>query len=238
MSSSFAVRLRLAVASLTVLVVAGLALHLATPRTRGVQGDWSAQAVDGRVVADRAVVSGDNTALDLRTGKTVTLGSVSGAPDGPVVAELVQDGRCVVSAYATASAQWTRVLDVCPLTQPTIAAADGSVTLTWPTTAQRLDLATGRTLPATRDEDGATASGITLARTSETTAVESRERLHTNPFRWGHEVTIIQLRDGATDDVRAQVVSGQLLTLLRLENDAVVVRDGSRVVRYTLNRRD
>ena len=164
--------------------------------------------------------------------------SFLGIADGPVVAELVQDGRCVVSAYATASALWTRVLDTCPTAQPAITVADGSVTLTWPTSAERLDLATGRTLPPTGVEDGSTGSAKTLARTSATTAVEYRKRLHTNPFRWGREVTIIQLRDGATDDVRARVVSDQRLTLLRLENDAVVVRDGSRVVRYTLDPRD
>ena len=96
-------------ASAAVLVLlVGLGLHLATPRTHGVQGDWSAKALDGAVVAERALVSGDNTALDLRTGKTVTLGSVSGGT------AVVADDRLIIagpgridSARLDATTRWT-----------------------------------------------------------------------------------------------------------------------------------
>ena len=303
-------RAPVAAAAVVVLVLlVGLGLHLATPRTKGVAGDWSAEAVDGRVVAERALMTGDHTALDLRTGKTVTLGSVRGGTpfvaddrliiastgridsarldatarwtwrspagttasplaaargstlvlvcpasgtcqlvglnaqgrqdwqsddaarrdttprdgslppvdltgvpgggvvlteptsgrstlqpgrsflaiaDGPVVTELIQDGRCVVSAYATAAARWTRVLDPCPgPRRPTLAAANGEVTLAWPTRLERLDLATGRTLPVSRVGDGTPPSSKVLAGASGLTATESRKSLHTNPFRWG-----------------------------------------------------
>jgi hypothetical protein len=366
-------RWRLVVASGTalvlVLVLVAVALSLATPRTKGVEGDWSAKALGGRVVADRALVSGDNTALDLRTGKTVTLGSVSGGTpfvgddrliiastgridsarldatarwtwrspagttatplaaaggstlvlacpgtgtcqlvglnaqgrqdwqsdgatrrdttadtaadtaaqngtlprvdatgvpgggvvvtdpvsgrstlqpgrsflaiaDGPVITELVQDGRCVVSAFATADARWTRVLDTCPPTQPILTADHGSVALTWPTRVERLDLTTGKTLPTSKADDGATPGGRVVARVAGVTARESRKTLHTNPFHWGDDVTILQLRDDTTGDLRAQVVSDRRLTLLHLDDSAVVVRDGGQVIRYTLGSRD
>jgi hypothetical protein len=342
-------------------VLVGLTLRLATPHTKGVEGDWSAKAVDGRVVADRALVSGDNTALDLRTGTTVTLGSVSGGTpfvaddrlliasngrvdsarldatarwtwrspagttatplaaaagntlvlvcpatgtcqivglnaqgrqdwqsdgatrreatprdgllprvdatavpgggvvvtdavsgrstlqpgrsflaiaDGPVVTELVQDGRCVVSAFVTAEALWTRVLDTCPPSQPTLAADNSSVTLSWPAKAERLALATGKTLPAGKVVGGAMVGGKMLVRVAGLTAVESRKSLHTNPFHWGEDVTIIQLLDSTTGDVRAQIVSDQALSLLHLDKGAVVVRDGGQVIRYTLDKQD
>ena len=371
MRALLAGRWRLVVASSTALVLAlvALALYLATPRTKGVDGDWSAKAVGGRVVADRALVSGDNSALDLRTGKTITLGSVTGGTpfvaddrliiastgridsarldatarwtwrspagtsatplaaagggtlvlacpatgtcqlvglnaqgrpdwqsdgaarrdtssdatpdttsragalprvdaagvqgggvlvtdpatgrstlqpgrsflavaDGPVVTELVQDGRCVVSAFATADALWTRVLEACPTSQPTLTADHGSVALSWPTRLERLDLATGKTLPTSTAGDGTTAGGRVVAHTAGVTVRELRKTMHTNPFHWGDDVTILQLRDSATGDLRAQVVSDQRLTLLQLDDGAVVVRDGGRVIRYTLDSRD
>jgi hypothetical protein len=365
-------RRRLVVAATVVLLVlVVLALTLLTPRTKGVDGDWSAKAADGRVVANRALVIGDHTALDLRSGKTVTLGSVTGGtpfvvddrlliasgdrldsarldatarwtwqtpagstatplaaargstvvlvcpatgacqlvglnaqgrqdwqsdgaarrgttpttagttganaphdgalprvdalgvpgggvvvtdpvsgrstlqpgrsflaiPDGPLVTELVQDGRCVVSVFATADALWTRVLDTCPSAQPTLAADDGSVTLTWPTGVQRLDLATGKIQAARRARDTAPEGGEVVARAAGLTAVQSRKTLHTNPFRWGAQVTVIELRDTTTGDVRAQVVSDQPLSVLRLDKASVVVRDGGEVTRYTLDDR-
>jgi hypothetical protein len=366
----FAGRRRLVLAAPVALLVVlvAVALYLATPHTTGVDGDWSAKAVGGRVVADRALVIGDHTALDLRSGKTVTLGSVNGgtpfiaddrliiastgridsarldatarwtwrspagttatplaaagastlvlvcpatgtcqlvglnaqgrqdwksdgvarrdptadptaAPatrdgalprvdgvgvpgggvvvtdpvsgrstlqpgrsflaiaDGPVVTELVQDGRCVVSAFATADALWTRVLDTCPPTQPTLTADDSAVALTWPTTVERLDLANGKTLPTSKAGD-ATTGGRVVVRAAGVTVHELRKTLHTNPFRWGEDVTIVQLWDDSTGDLRAQVVSDRPLTLLHLEDGAVVVRDGGRVIRYTLDSRD
>ena len=362
-------RLVLAAPVALLVVLVALALYLATPHTKGVEGDWSAKAVGGRVVADRALVIGDNAALDLRTGKTVTLGSVTGGTpfvaddrliiastgridsarldatarwtwrspagttatplaaaggstlvlacpatgtcqlvglnaqgrqdwqsdgatrrdaaaettadttpldgalprvdatavpgggvvvtdpvsgrstlqpgrsflpiaDGPVVTELVQDGRCVVSAFATADPLWTRVLDTCPPSRPNLTADHTSVALTWPTTVERLDLATGKTQPSSRAGESATAGGRVVARAAGITVHEARKTVHTNPFRWGDDVTILQLRDGSTGDLRAQVVSDRPLTLLRLEDGAVVVRDGGQVIRYTLASRD
>ena len=353
-------------ASAAVLVLlVGLGLHLATPRTHGVQGDWSAKALDGAVVAERALLSGDNTALDLRTGKTVTLGSVTGGTavvaddrliiagpgridsarldatirwtwrspaettatplaaaggstlvqvcpatgtcqlvglnaqgrqdwqsdgaarrdttsgtamtrgslprvdavavpgggvvvtdpvsgrstlqpgrsflavaDGPVVTELVQGGRCVVSAYTTADALWTRMLSSCPAgQQPALAADSRSATLTWPSRVERLDLATGRTLPTTKASNGATAGGKVIAHAPGLTASESRKTLHTNPFRWGEAVTIIKVTDDVTGDVHAKVVSDRPLAVLRLDEGSMVVRDGGQVIRYTLDNR-
>jgi hypothetical protein len=155
--------------------------HLANRRPRR---RLLGQAVSSRVVADRAIVSGTNTALDLRTGKTVTLGSARAAarssspaqrqararsspstgrvgrtrgptaspfvasPDGPVVTELVQGRQCVVSAYTGTDALWARSHDDCPETPPGLAVEGGAVTLTWPTSAERLDLANGTTRPA------------------------------------------------------------------------------------------
>jgi hypothetical protein len=343
-----------------VVVLVGLGLHLATPRTQGLDGDWSANAVEGTVVAGRALVSGDHTALDLRTGKTVTLGSVRGGtpfiaderliiatdgridsvrldatvrwtwhspagttatplaasggstlvdvcpaagacrlvglnaqgrqdwqsdgatrreqaprdgslprvhatsvpgggvlltdpvsgrstlragrsflaiPNGPVVTELVQDGKCVVSAYSAADALWTRVLDECPASaMPVMGVGGGAVMLTWLARVGRLDLATGKTLPI----KGATIKATTTETTGKVvgqggglTAIQSQKTLRTNPFRWGTRVTVIELRDSTTGDEKAEVVSDQPLTLVHLDKDAIVVRDGSQVVRYT-----
>jgi hypothetical protein len=365
-------RLLVAAPVALLVVIVGMALYLLTPRTTGVDGDWSAKAMDGRVVASRALVSGDHTALDLRSGKTVTLGSVTGGtpfvaddrliiasggrldsarldatarwtwhspagttatplaaargstvvlvcpsmgvcqlvglngqgrkdwqsdgaarrattagttsgttggkaphdgslprvdamavpgggvvvtdpvsgrstlqpgrsflavPDGPLVTELVQDGRCVVSVFASADALWTRVLDACPPTQPGLAADDGSVTLTWPTRVERIDLATGKILPASKAGDATPDGGDVVARAAGLTAIASRKTLHTNPFRWGAQVTVVQLRDSTTGDVRAQVVSDEPLSVLRLDKASVVVRDGDEVIRYTFDDR-
>jgi len=104
------VRARVAVLSVVALLVvtAVVAAHLLTPRTEGVSGDWSAPSVDGTVVAGRALVSGGNTALDLRTGTKVTLGSVVGGT--PYVADerlvIASPGR-LDSVRLDASARWT-----------------------------------------------------------------------------------------------------------------------------------
>jgi hypothetical protein len=350
--------------ALFLVLLVGFGLHGATPRTTGVEGDWSARAEGGRVVADRALVTGDNTALDLRTGTRVTLGSVGGgtpyvaddrlilaspgrvdsarldatarwtwrspaaatavplaasggstlvlvcpasgtcqlvgldargrpdwqsdgaarrdtagrkAPlpdgslprvdvvgvpgggvvvtdpasgrstlqpgrsflavaDGPVVTELVQDGRCVVSAFTAADPLWTRVLESCPTAQPVLSADEVSVTLRWPSRVERLALATGQPSTSAAGERPARHSTV-IDRASGLTATESRRTVHSNPFRWGAEVNVIELRDDATGDVRARVVSSQPLALLRLDKSSVVVRDGGQVIRYTLDDR-
>ena len=341
-------------AALGLLVVLWLTLVLLSARTTGLEPEWSAKAVDGPVVAGRAVVSGDHTALDLRTGKTVALGSVRGGvpyvaddrlviaspgridsarldatarwtwraaagetaspvaagagstvvlacptkgpcrlvgldprgneswsskgverrdplpagplprvdatsagggvlvtdpssgraalqpgrsflalPDGPVVTEVVQDGRCVIAAYASADAAWTRVLPSCPAAETPRLSADPTdpavVTVTWPSTTARLDLATGRPASPTPRSNG-----TVVARGNGLTATTSRKSLHTNPFRWGRQVTVLQLVDDRSGNVRAQVVSDHSLALLHLDGSSVVVRDGDEVIRYLL----
>ena len=91
-----------------VLVVAVTGAYVASPRTEGLAGEWSAPSSDGEVVAGRALVSGGSAALDLRTGKSVRLGSVAGgaatyADDRLIVSK---DGR-VDSVRLDASVRWT-----------------------------------------------------------------------------------------------------------------------------------
>lgn len=348
-------RVVIAAAVGTVLAVA-LALFLLTPRTTGVEGDWSTRAPGGQVVAGRAVILGDNSSLDLRTGKTVTLGSVRGGtpyvaddrliiasagqldsarldasarwtwrapagttvspvaasagstivlacpatgfcrlvgldaagreswasegearreplpagplprvdatalgggvrvadpasgrttlqpgrsfvalPDGPVVTEVVQGGKCIVSAYRTADPAWTRVLPDCVpdstprlLPDPVHAAL---LTITWSSSTQHLDLDTGAPAPLAVVTPGKDAELVRV--TKDLVVTESRRTLHTNPFRWGRPVTVLELARRGSGDLRARIVSEHELTLLHLDTSSVVVRDGDQVVRYT-----
>ncbi|MDU0313375.1 hypothetical protein RKE38_06715 [Phycicoccus sp. M110.8] len=90
-------------------VVAALALtaYATTPRTHGVAGDWQAKPLDGRVVGT-VLLSGDHTALDLRTGKSVSLGSAAGgrpyAGDGRLV---VAGAHRVDSVGLDGTGRWT-----------------------------------------------------------------------------------------------------------------------------------
>jgi hypothetical protein len=85
------------------------------------------------VVADRAIVSGTNTALDLRTGRTVTLGSVrDGTP-------FVADDRLIIggpgridSARLDATARWTWRAPTGTSTVPVAAAGGSTLVLTCP----------------------------------------------------------------------------------------------------------
>jgi hypothetical protein len=153
-------------------------------------------------------------------------------PDGTVVTEVVQDGKCVISAYATADPAWTRVLPTCPAAQTPTLSTDptdpATLVITWPSLTVRLDLATGK--PDTRSRPAG--SGRVVARGHGLTATESRSSLHTNPFRWGQEITILKLCDDTTGKVRAQVVSDRPLRLLHLDTTSVVVQDGAEIVRY------
>lgn len=346
-------RLVVSAAAVCLLVVVGVVLHLLGPRDRGVEGDWSAGAVDGPVVAGRAVLGGDNTVLDLRSGKTLTLGSVRGGtpyvaddrlivaspgrldsarldasarwtwraptgdtaspvaagggstvvlscpregtcrlvgldargreswtsdgsarrdplpsgalprvdavsagggvlvtdpvsgrsalqpgrsfvsvPDGPVVTEVVQQGKCVIAAYGSADPTWTRVLPSCPASgTPRLSTSPSdpaTLTVTWPSLTVRLDLATGRPAAApapTTGEVVAHAGGLTVTR--------SRESSRGNPFRWGRTVTVLTFLDDRSGDLRAQLVSDRPLALLHLDDSSVVVRDGDEIVRHT-----
>lgn len=102
-------RRRVLGAGAVVVVAAALALaaYVTTPRTRGVSGDWEAKAMEGRVVG-RVLLSGDHTALDLRTGKSVSLGSAAGgrpyAGDGRLV--VAGTGR-VDSVALDGTGRWT-----------------------------------------------------------------------------------------------------------------------------------
>lgn len=345
---------RLALVALVGALVLGLAAaaYLTTPRTSGVRGDWAAKSLVGQVIASRALVSGDNTAIDLTTGKTVRLGSVQGgtpyigddrlviavdarvdsvrldattrwtwrAPSGstvtPVAADRgstavnvcpaagpcdlvgltakgrqawraagvgtrdpagseralpkvavtrvdgggvmltepatgrrtlqpgqallatdtgtvvladVQQGSCVVAAYVTPDPLWTQVLPDCPGGKvPGMAAANGSLALSWPGRVERLDLATGRPTTAPQPVAGQLAAAGSLV------AVRAERSTPLNPLRWGERTTVVRVLDTVTGDTRAQIASTGRLDLLRLEPHALVVREGSRIVRYTL----
>jgi hypothetical protein len=104
------------------------------------------------------------------------------------------------------------------------------VTVTWPSTTARLDLATGKPVAPAPDRS----NGQVVARAGGLTATASRKSSHTNPFRWGRTVTVLRLLDDRSGDVRGQVASDHALTLLHLDRSSVVVRDGDEVVRYTL----
>ncbi|MFC8503139.1 hypothetical protein ACFUC1_12315 [Pedococcus sp. NPDC057267] len=101
---------RLLLGAVAVVVVAAalaLSAYATTPRTHGVAGDWQAKPLDGRVVG-RVLLSGDHTALDLRTGKSVSLGSAAGgrayAGDGRLV--VAGTGR-VDSVGLDGTGRWT-----------------------------------------------------------------------------------------------------------------------------------
>jgi hypothetical protein len=104
-------RLPLAVAALAGLAVGAGAVALplvVRPRTSALTGEWEAPAIGGQVLSGRALVSADNASVDLRTGKTVRLGSVTGgsrwvADDRLLV---VRDDR-VDSVRLDATARWT-----------------------------------------------------------------------------------------------------------------------------------
>lgn len=104
-------RLPVAVAVLAGVAVAGLAVALplmVRPHTSGLAGQWEAPAIDGVVLSGRALVSADNASVDLLTGRTVHLGSVTGgsrwvADDRMLV---VRDDR-VDSVRLDATARWT-----------------------------------------------------------------------------------------------------------------------------------
>ena len=125
-------RLPRAVAVLAGVAAAGAALAvplLLLPRTSGLAGEWEAPTIDGEVLSGRALVSADNTSVDLRTGKTVRLGSVTGG------SRWVADDRMLVvrddqvdSVRLDASARWAwRPTE--PRAMRPLAAADGMTVL-------------------------------------------------------------------------------------------------------------
>jgi hypothetical protein len=156
-------------------------------------------------------------------------------PDGPVVVAVEQDGQCVVSATNAADPEWTRVLGPCPGgALPRLSTGAGSVRLDWPARSRALELATGK--------DSAVTPPLgpgELARTSELVATRRDLTVRTDLLHWGDTLHSIELHPaGGTPggDPVARVVSAHGLDLLLLEPQAVVVRDGTHVVRYTLDR--
>lgn len=148
---------------------------------------------------------------------------------GSVVIADVQQGTCVVSAYTGPDPEWTRVLERCPGGKvPGLAAANGSIALSWPGVVERLALATGRPTSVPRPRDGQLAAAGPLV------AVRAKRSTPFDPLRWGSTTTVLRVVDSGTGDTRAQVASTGRLDLLRLERDALVVREGDRIVRYTL----
>ena len=327
--------------------------YLNNPRSSGLEGDWAAKAVDGTVVAGRALVGGGNTAMDLRTGKTITLGSVQGGtpfigderlviatgnrvdsvrldassrwtwrappgatatplaagggstavlvcesrkpctlngigsqgrvewtlataldttlsappalprvlatpsgqdgieltdpvtgrqtvrpgsrtlttPDGLVVVPTEHQGACVVTAYRDADPAWVRVLGPCPgQALPTLASDGAWIRASWPGTVTTLSGQDGRTV-TTRP---ARATGVPVATSQGVAATRTSQTVRTNPFRWGQHVSVLEVRDAAAGDQLAQLVTPEELTLLLLSPEAVVVREGDKVIRYTL----
>lgn len=118
-------------------LVAAIAVtaYVLTPRTEGVNGDWSARSVGGTVVAGRALVAGGNTALDLRTGTRVTLGSVTGGT--PYIADerlvIAGPGR-LDSVRLDASARWTWRAPAGTTPVPLAASAGTTMVATCPAT--------------------------------------------------------------------------------------------------------
>lgn len=123
-------RPRLAVGAAGLLAAIGVGVPaLALPATEGLSGDWATTAISGEVVADRALVSPDNSSIDLRTGRTVRLGSVTGGTYH------VGDDRMVVvstdrvdSVRLDATQRWTWRPEA-PSTLTPLAAAQGQTVL-------------------------------------------------------------------------------------------------------------
>lgn len=67
-------------------------------------------------------------------------------------------------------------------------------------------------------------------------SVRRRISLGPNPFRGSGPAWALDITDEASEVRVARLISRERLALLRLEREAVVVREGSRVVRYPLDR--
>ena len=336
---------------------------LTHPGSEGLSGEWAAPAVEGTCRGREALVSPDNTSVDLVTGKTVRLGSVTGgtrfvADDRMIV---VSEGR-VDSVRLDATARWTwrparpsavtpwpphgeTVLRVCPTEQPSslpggrrqwpraaglghrrarpgrrhptpdrpgrlpsaLAAlsapgADAGVFVVDPNSRaahhrpgavrpsparrparrdprQRRSLCdqslrhgaagldprepgalpdrasagvvrgggracgcTGRAVDETRagrrpagGAGDAPDSRSGLAAAGMVASVRERISLGPNPFRGSGPAWALDITDAANRERVARLLSRERLALLRLEREAVVVREGSSGVRYTLD---
>ncbi|KQZ90085.1 hypothetical protein ASD62_13040 [Phycicoccus sp. Root563] len=153
-------------------------------------------------------------------------------PDGPVVVPVVQDAQCVVSLYAELDPLWTRVLGPCPGGRlPEVDVRGDGVHLTWPGRTERLATATGSSLPppAPSTVPGALAAAGTVVATRRVHSLRDRVIL---PWQ---DRNGLELRDAASGDVRARLVTDEPVALLLLEPRAVVVREGDRIVRYDVD---
>lgn len=66
-------------AAAVLVLLLGVLAWATTPRTSGLSGDWETGAVEGAVLGGRALVAADrNVAIDLVSGKRITIGSVAG----------------------------------------------------------------------------------------------------------------------------------------------------------------
>jgi hypothetical protein len=337
---------------------------LTRPGSEGLSGDWAAPSLDGTVVAGRALVSPDNTSVDLVTGRTVRLGSVTGGtrfvaddrmivvgegrvdsvrldatarwtwrparpstvtplaaargqtvlrvcpagqpgscrllgvngrgrqdwateapgqtadtppltgpggslpalaamkppaagdgvflvdpvtgqrtivpgqavlplPDGPVAVTHVSGARCVTSLYPTPRPAWTRISEEpCQTARPQEwFVEDGQLWVQRQGRWTRLALADGRAGGA----GAAPGSRSGLVTAGRVASVREDVPLGPNPFRGGEPAWALEVTDAASGGRVARLVSRERLTVLRLERGAVVVREGNRVVRYTLD---
>jgi hypothetical protein len=78
-----------------------------------------------------------------------------------------------------------------------VAAANGSLALSWSGRVERLDLATGRPTAEPKPRDGQLAAAGSLV------AVRVERSTPLNPRRSGERTTVVELLDAATGDTRA-----------------------------------
>ena len=88
------------------IAVSAVAVAVQALAPPGVRRSWAAPAVAGAVVGERALVSPDDASVDLVTGKTVRLGSVTGGR------RLVADDRMIVVSEGRVVGSIHRSVDV------------------------------------------------------------------------------------------------------------------------------
>jgi len=103
----FSRRVVVGVAAAALVLLWGAAAYATTPRTVGLEAQWATDKLDGRVVGV-TLLSGDHTALDLVTGKRITLGSASGGTPyaGNGILVIVREAR-VDAATLDATSRWS-----------------------------------------------------------------------------------------------------------------------------------
>jgi hypothetical protein len=100
-------RVVVGVAAAALLTLWGVLAHATTPRTEGLEPQWATDALEGEVVG-LALLSGDHTAVDLVTGKRITLGSATGGT--PYVGNgilIITRGTRVDAATLDAKTRWS-----------------------------------------------------------------------------------------------------------------------------------